>query len=212
MEPRDEVLLRAESLFKRFGIRSVTMDDIARELGISKKTLYQHFDNKDKLVEEAILRHLATECCTMAALHEASENALDELRRIAAHVTHTIEDVSPGTLFDLRKYYRSSWELLTQKQDENVVASTVKNLRRGQSEGYYRKDLNVEIVANIYAKAVYVLLDEIIASPLKVSREQLIHELHDYHIHAVATPAGLKRWQHHAHDIQFYDQSLGKEK
>ena len=205
MDASTEIISRSEQLFLRLGIRSITMDDIARELGISKKTLYQHFDHKDSLVEAVIISHVERERLAMENICLKATDALDEIRNVGAFITATIEDVSPSALFDLQKYYRKSWELLMEKQDGQVIHSIVKNIERGISEGWYRSDVNPEIVARIYSKATYMVVDEISNSASKFSRRELIWELHNYHIHAIATPAGIERWKRYSNDMKYYD-------
>ncbi|GAB4252971.1 MAG: TetR/AcrR family transcriptional regulator [Saprospiraceae bacterium] len=203
MELRDEIVKRAEKLFMKLGIKSVTMDDIARELGISKKTLYQHFDKKDQLVEQVILSHNNESHCKMISIHQHAENALDEIRQMGAYIIDKVKDVSPSVLYDLRKYYRKVWELMTTKQDEHVIGCMKANLLRGIHEGLFRDDMNVEIVARIYAKAAYTIVDELANSSSEFTRRELIRELHDYHVHAIATPKGLKLWQQYVDDIHY---------
>lgn len=189
----------------RYGIRSVTMDDVSRELGISKKTLYQHFDNKDNLVEAVISTHVEREQKCMSTISEAAQNALDEIRAIGVFITTTIKDVSQSTMFDLQKYYRHLWELLTQKQDCQIKESIEKNLERGIQEGLYRPDLDKEVVAKIYAKATYFVLDELSLPASNYTRKQLVWELHNYHVHAIATEKGLALWKSYTNDAKEYD-------
>jgi AcrR family transcriptional regulator len=205
MDQRDEIIRRSERMFLRLGMRSVTMDDIARELGISKKTLYQYFDNKDALVEAVISTHVDLEQQAIESICATATDALDEIRNIGAFITATIEDVSPGALYDLQKYYHKSWELLMRRQDEQVTDCIVKNLQRGVKEGLYREDLNPEIIAKIYAKSTYMVVDEISQPASKFSRRQLIWELHNYHVHGVATPEGLALWEQYNREIKYYD-------
>lgn len=205
MDLRDEIVQRAEKLFMKLGIKSVTMDDIARELGISKKTLYQHFEKKDQLVEEVVLNHNHESHCKLSLIHQHAENALDEIRQMGAYIITKVENVSPSALFDLRKYYRKVWELMTTKQDEHVIGCMQVNLLRGIKEGLYRDNMNLEIVARIYAKAVYTIVDELTNSNTSFTRRQLIRELHDYHVHAIATPKGLALWEKYVDDIHYQD-------
>ncbi len=203
MDLRAEIVKQAERLFMKLGIKSVTMDDIARELGISKKTLYQHFEKKDKLVEEVILNHNQESHCKMLYIHENAQDALDEIRQMGAYIIGKVENVSPSVLYDLRKYYRKVWELLTTQQDEHVIGCMKVNLLRGIQEGLFRHDMNVEIVARIYAKATYTIVDELAKSNSEFTRRELIRELHDYHVHAIATPKGLELWKHYVNDISY---------
>lgn len=198
MDVSQDIINRSEQLFLKLGMRSVSMDDICRELGISKKTLYQHFENKDSLVEAVISNHVCRERAEIESICQRAENSLDEIRNIGAFITATIEDVSPSALYDLQKYHRKSWEMLMQKQDEHVMNCITKNIERGIAEGLYRQDLNPEITAKIYAKATNMIVEEISNPHSPFSRQQLIRELHNYHVHAIATPKGLELWKQYS--------------
>lgn len=205
MDIRNEIISRSEQLFLRLGVRSVSMDDIAREIGISKKTLYQHFENKDMLVEEVISNHIDHKQNCMDQFCLNATDALNEMRNIGTYLTSTIEDVSASALYDLQKYYRKSWELLMQKQNFHVLNSIIKNIQRGINEGLYRTDLEPEIIAKIYAKATFMIVEEMSSSSSNYSRRQLIWELHNYHIHAIATEKGLKLWKEYSNEMRYYD-------
>ncbi len=195
MDIKEEIISRSEQLFMRLGIKSVSMDDISRELGMSKKTLYQHFDNKDSLIEAVVNTHCEREQILTNQLTEDARDALEEVKKIGAYLASTIEDVSASTLFDLQKYYFKSWETLMQKQDEHLINSILKNIEKGIAEGNYRSDIDPEIIARIYAKATYMIVEELGNPKSKFSRKELIKELHNYHISAIATPKGLKLWK-----------------
>jgi AcrR family transcriptional regulator len=195
MDTKEEIISRSEQLFMRVGVKSVTMDDISRELGMSKKTLYQHFENKDSLIEAVVNTHCEREQILTDKLTADAQDALEEVLKIGAYFATTIEDVSPSTLFDLQKYYFKSWETLMKKQDEHIINSIMKNIAKGVAEGNYRADVNPAIIARIYAKATYMIVEELGNPKSKFSRKELIRELHNYHIHAITTPKGLKLWK-----------------
>ncbi len=200
MDIKEEIVVRSEQLFMRVGVKSVTMDDISRELGMSKKTLYQHFDNKDSLIEAVINTHVEREQNCTEDIKHGAKDALDEVKKIGVFLASTIEDVSPSTLFDLQKYYYKSWETLMKKQDEHIINSIIMNIEKGIDEGHYRADLNPQVIARIYAKATYMIVDEIANPNSKFSRKEMIWELQNYHIHAIATPKGLKLWKKYSEE------------
>lgn len=200
---KEEILSRSEQLFMRLGIKSVTMDDVSKELGISKKTLYQHFENKDQLVEEVITTHVEREKACIDEIAEGAKDALEEMVKIGVLLASTIEDVSPSTLFDLQKYYFKTWEILMKNQDERIVNSIIQNIEKGIAGGYYREDVNAEVIARIYAKATYMIVDEIANPNSQFTRKEMIWELHNYHIHAIATPKGLKLWKNYNSKIKY---------
>ncbi len=203
MDIKEEIVVRSEQLFMRVGVKSVTMDDISRELGISKKTLYQHFENKDSLIEAVVGTHCEREQSCTDEISRSAKDALDEIKNIGVFLASTIEDVSPSTLFDLQKYYRKSWETLMKKQDEHIINSIVKNIEKGIAAGHYRTDVNPEVIARIYAKATYMIVEEIANPNSRFSRKEMVWELHNYHIHAIATPKGLKLWKKYNTEVKY---------
>jgi TetR/AcrR family transcriptional regulator, cholesterol catabolism regulator len=203
MDVKTEIVVRSEQLFMRVGVKSVTMDDISRELGMSKKTIYQHFDNKDSLIEAVINTHVEREQSCTESIISSAKDALDEVKKIGVFLASTIEDVSPSTLFDLQKYYYKSWEILMKKQDEHIINSIVRNIEKGIAEGNYRPDVNPDVIARIYAKATYMIVEEIANPNSKFSRKEMIWELHNYHIHAIATPKGLKLWNKYNEEVRY---------
>ena len=203
MDIKEGIVVRSEQLFMRVGVKSVTMDDISRELGISKKTLYQHFENKDSLIEAVVGTHCEREQSCTDEITRSAKDALDEIKNIGVFLASTIEDVSPSTLFDLQKYYRKSWETLMKKQDEHIINSIVKNIEKGIVAGHYRMDVNPEVIARIYAKATYMIVEEIANPNSRFSRKEMVWELHNYHIHAIATPKGLKLWKKYNSEVKY---------
>ena len=195
MDNKNEIIRKAEKLFLSLGIRSVSMDDISRELGISKKTLYQYFNNKDHLVETVIETHVTFHQHEIEKIIDTSTDSLDELKKISAFILVMIENVSPAAVYDLQKYYRKSWEFLMQQQDEHIFSCFVKNMQKGIGEGLYRKNINPEIVAKIYTKTSYFVVDEVSNPKSVFTRKEIISELYNYHVHAIATPKGLEIWK-----------------
>ena len=195
MDISKDIVVKAESLFLKLGIRSVSMDEICRELGMSKKTLYQYFNTKDALVKSVIETHVEREQVEIDEIVASSKDALDELSKIGSKVIRNIEDVSASTLHDLQKYYRSSFNILMKKQDGFIYECFFKNINRGISEGLFREDVNPEIVARIYAKTSYFVVDALSDPNIKYTRKQLIQELYNYHVRGIATTKGGKLWE-----------------
>ena len=209
MDVRTEIISRSEQLFLRLGVRSVTMDDIARELSISKKTLYQHFDNKDTLVKNVISTHIDREQKMKDQICRSAIDALDEVRNMGIFIISMIENISASALEELQKYYRESWEILIQKQNFYVTDCIVRNIERGKKERLYRDDLNSGIIAKMYARAAFMIVDEISNPSSEYSRRELIWELHNYHIHAIASEKGLDLWKQYSSETKFYDIKKG---
>ncbi|MEZ4954676.1 MAG: TetR/AcrR family transcriptional regulator [Saprospiraceae bacterium] len=196
----EEIIAKAENLFLKLGIRSVSMDDLCREMGISKKTLYQYFENKDALVKRVIKTHVEREQAEINQFVNNSKDALDELNKIGLTVIRNIEDVSPSTLYDLQKYYRTAFDILMKEQNEFVYTCFFQNIKRGISEGLFRSDINPEIVARIFSSSSFFLVDALSDPSIIFTRKQMIKELYNYHVRGIATPKGVKLWEKYTRD------------
>src|SRR5579862_7718340 len=109
IQTKEKILKGAEGLFTRYGIRSISMDDIARHLSVSKKTLYQHYADKDELVTMVTEAHMASSKKLYEAIRKQSENSIDELHKIGMQVRRHIEEQNPSLLFDIQKFHPKAW-------------------------------------------------------------------------------------------------------
>lgn len=143
----------------RVGVRSVTMEDVAREVSISKKTIYQFFDNKDHLVSEVVKNHLDVETAEFEEIADTAENAIDEIFRISGCMRKNLRSINPTTLHDLRKYHPAAFELFTEFKTQFVRGNIENNLNRGIDEGYYRPDLDPLVLAVYRVEMVEHMFD-----------------------------------------------------
>ena len=149
IEVKARILHTAQALFMRNGIKSVSMDDIAGELAMSKKTLYKWFANKDEIVHGMMEQHLHSsegECHCMA---NTAENALDELFKLMEWSRQMMTDIHPSIFYDLQKYHPRTWQLWLAHKEEFILRNITANLRRGVAEGLYRADLDVDVLARL---------------------------------------------------------------
>ncbi len=190
-EPRDAILDRVEALFMRIGVRSVTMDDVAGALGVSKKTLYKHFRNKGDLVEQTMRRHFRHESCRLEDIRGSSENAIDALLQTSEHIARTLAGLNPAVLHDVRKYYPETWALFEDHKHDYVTGYVADNLRRGMAEGLYRHDLDPDILARIYTGRMDLFFDARLFPPERYRLVDVYAEFLDYHVRGIASPAGV---------------------
>lgn len=159
MEIKDRILQSALTLFTRNGIKSVSMDDIASDLGISKKTLYKWFDNKDDLVSGVIGGHLHCVQGECAGIAGVADNAVDEMVRMMEWAKRQFSEVNPNTIHDLRKYYPAAWQLFHDHKNKYILSQIQDNLHRGIAEGLYRPDLDVEVLSRLRLAQIDILFD-----------------------------------------------------
>ena len=123
------------------------MDDVARELSMSKKTLYQYFENKDQLVEEVAAFSLLKEKEMYQDVPDKSENAIEELHLISKCIRQTVKHMNPSLMYDLQKYHSNAWGHFISFKNEFIRGMVSNNIKRGKREGYYRPELNEDVLS-----------------------------------------------------------------
>lgn len=183
---------KVEELFMKYGIKSVSMDDICKELSMSKKTLYQCFSSKENLVSEVVQRFMQGEITwSEQALRDASD-PVHHLILIAKHVSQLLLRLSSTATYDLQKYYRKYWSLIEQQRRSLVLRQISENLTLGIEQGIYRKDIDIDLVSNLYLRLATFIMDENSIDTPQEKNSQLYIEFVKYHIRGIATEKGVK--------------------
>jgi len=144
---KGKIISESVGLFTKYGVRSVTMDDIARHLGMSKKTIYQHFKDKEEIILLTTELYFENELKVMQDLENKSGNAVEHLHNLTVCLRERLRNTNVSVLFDLKKYYVHAWEKYKKYKHDIIFTSVLKNLKQGISEGLFRKDINPEILA-----------------------------------------------------------------
>lgn len=186
------ILEKVGLLYQRFGIRSVTMDDVAGELGISKKTLYQHFADKEELVTKVTDYMISIRHNCLNEIHSKGLNAIDELFEVAEHVGQMIKDHNPATEYDLKKYYPDEYQKIRIIKREMMYESVLNNLRKGMDEGIYRKEMKPEIIAKLHVARVEGMMESDLFSAEDYHNREQFREIMIYHIRGIANEKGIK--------------------
>jgi AcrR family transcriptional regulator len=188
-----DILQAARRLFMKFGIKSISMDDIARELGVSKKTLYKYFESKKKLVHQVILSHLEEEEKVICGFQEDTKDAIEQMVQVTQFISAMLRDLKPTTIYDLQKYHRKSWDMLESQQRKCMYEFLISNLASGKEQGHYRENINDDIIARFYTGSAHLLLDDRHFPSDAYTKEELYQNYIDYHLHAIMTLKG-KEW------------------
>ena len=197
MDVQTQIINKAEDLFLRYGLKSVTMDDIARKLGISKKTLYQYVENKTDLVSKIMLAHIEEEKAMMEEVSTNSGNAIEEMFKVARYALQQLRKLSPTLVYDLQKYYGDIWILLQKLHREHGQQMIRENIERGKKQGVYRADINEDIMAKLYVSNTFTLVDEDVFPLKNYNKEKLFIEFIKYHIHGIASEKGLELYKNY---------------
>lgn len=192
MEVKDKILTEAFRLFCSKGIKSVSMDDIAEQLAMSKKTLYKWFENKDELVNAVIGNYLETNQCGCNAITEDAKDAVDELLTIVEYNRRIFSELHPSVFFDLQKFYPKAWSLFNEFKLDFILTKVKANICRGIKEGLFRSDLNVEVMARLRLAQIEIVFNHDIFPPGKFNVPQVQMDCLEHFLLGIATLKGHK--------------------
>jgi AcrR family transcriptional regulator len=158
-DTQQSLLLRIRELIFLYGTKSITLDDIASRMGISKKTIYGCCPDKKQLVDRIVQDYLSLHRQDTEKIRSQSRHAIDEVLQMARLARARMEKISPAFLFDLNKYYPDTWERFEQYRTHEVFTQVVRVIKRGQKEGLFRTNLDTEIVAAMHLQHIRLLTD-----------------------------------------------------
>lgn len=188
---KDQILHKATEMYLTHGFKSVTMDEIANELGISKKTIYQHFENKDNLVEASTLHLFETISCGIDSICIQDKNPIEELFEIKDFVLRNLKDESASPIYQLQKFYPKIHKILMAKQFSKMGECISVNLSKGIEQGLFRTSINKELIGRFYFAGMTSLKDMELFNPnLFKAKEVQINYL-EYHLRAICTEKGI---------------------
>lgn len=203
MEIKEKIAENSAKLFMRYGVRSISMDDIANKLGMSKKTIYQHFKDKDELVEAAIKWDVDFDQRECMSCLQHSKNAIDEVFAIMAMMASQMVDVNPLILFEMQKFFPAAFVHFQRHKDDFILNSVTINLKRGIAEGLYREDINVEVLAKFRVESIMMLFNpDAFPVSTKYSVLDLMDITMEHFLYGIATAKGIKIIQKHKEDLK----------
>lgn len=192
MDIKEKIFNTTFDLFLKYGVKSVSMDDICRKLGISKKTIYTVIENKKDLIEKIIQLHIQKDEDDIRQLTKSSDSAVDEMCKIGRHVIKFLRAMKPSLIYDLQKYYPQAWNMI-EDQHYGFIYQTIKaNLERGQREGLYLNSFDAKIIAKLYVEKTHCIADEEHFPSSEFTRPQLFEQLFMYHMRGISSEKGLK--------------------
>jgi AcrR family transcriptional regulator len=182
-------------LFFRYGIKSLTMDDLARELGISKKTLYQFVDNKEDLVTKVVEKNIREDIHNCKVWADEAEDAVDEILIVLKNIQLEFQRMTHNLVYDLQRYHRDAWDKMLEHQHGFMLRLVHANLERGRREGLYRTDFNVDIVAKLHIAQTFQFFDDSLFPPTEYPREFVFREYILHYLHGLLSDKGRERLQ-----------------
>lgn len=205
-EKLEKILRESARLFMKYGIRSLSMDDICRELGMSKKTLYQYVESKSDLIARLLQYNFDDHIKIVHPLIRDEHNAIDVLLAVSRKVCLDMQNFHPSTIFDLQKYYP---EIYKNHYDAKMIAiyNDIKaNINRGIAEGLYRDDMDEELVARLYVQKLEDVHDPGFLASMATdvaSYAKVFHVMFDNHIRGICNATGLAYYEKQKQYLNF---------
>jgi TetR/AcrR family transcriptional regulator, cholesterol catabolism regulator len=192
MDVQERIKQKADELFRRYGIRSVTMDEIAAQLGMSKKTIYQYYADKDQLVEAVALEEIKFSQDRCLSDASAAENAIEEIFRVMEFVEVMFRNMNPSMLYDLEKYHPGGYRKFLDHKNKFIYEMIKKNIERGIQEELYRAEIDVEILTRYRLESMMMAFNPALFPSTKFNLVKLQHELLEHFLYGVSTLKGYK--------------------
>jgi TetR/AcrR family transcriptional regulator, cholesterol catabolism regulator len=206
-EIHEKILAGAEELFMKYGVRSISMDDISRHLSVSKKTLYQHFADKDELVTLVSKAHLDRTRQEHNNMREESRDPIEELAKISVCMRKDMEALNPALLFDIQKYHPKAWKVWLEFKNKFIYDSVVRNLTQGIKDGYIRAEVNPDIMALMRIELVQMAFNNEIFPSSKFKLIEVQGQIFDHFVYGLVTEKGRKLYQKYKQNILTLDKT-----
>ncbi len=189
---KEQIIDKATDLFLNLGFKSVTMDEIATSMGISKKTIYVHFKNKSELVTATTLNLFEVISSEIDQICELKKNPIEEIYDIKTVVMAHLKNEKVSPQYQLQKYYPTTFNTLKNKQFEMMQTCVTENLNRGVSLGVYRKDIDVDFISRLYFSSLLAVRDNDLFPLKKRSLKTILEQFYEYHLRGICTANGLE--------------------
>ena len=190
MEIKERILLKADELCRKFGFRAVTMDELSSQLGMSKKTIYQFYEDKDALVDAIMENEInnTQKDCTICG--DMAENAIDEIFLTMELITQDFKDINPIVIHDLSKFYPSTFNKFRHHKDDFIYTVIKNNMLRGIREGLYRENLNVDVLTKLRLETMMLAFDQQVFPSEKYNLIQVTSVLIEHFLFGIVTEKG----------------------
>lgn len=196
----EKIIAGAADLFHKYGVRSVSMDDIARHLSISKKTIYQYFKDKNDVVVQAMKWHLNINKQEYDEVFLTGHNAIEELSGVSQCMRKDFKDINQSLLFDLQKYHPEAWDLWVTFKTQYMKNQVLENLKKGVEEGYYRKEIDPETLARLRIEQVQLAFDENVFPKSAFNFKEVQLMFLDHFINGIVTEKGKQLYKSVSHE------------
>ena len=189
---KNRIQIKAHEMFLQYGIRSVSMDDIAAQLGISKKTLYQYCTDKDELVDAVLqyeIEHGQQDC---TQCFQQSKDAVDEIFLTMERIVEQFRNMNPMVLYDLQKFHFNAFQKFLKYKNGFLQEVIRKNIERGIKEELYRPEINADVLSKFRLESMMIAFNMNVFPPRKYNLAEVTLEIIEHYLYGLATLKGHK--------------------
>ncbi|MDF2157078.1 TetR/AcrR family transcriptional regulator [Algoriphagus sp. CAU 1675] len=192
---REKILEFAIGQFSTYGIRNVTMDDVARQLGISKKTLYQEFKDKKELLKETFEKKLQKDQEDMSFLIESEDGVIEHLVNLSKYMRESLSKINPIAILEIQKYFPDVWEIFERHKEGIIQKDLVFILEKGKTLGYFRSEIDSNILARLRVEQITSAFDPSNFQRNDFNLVDFQMQMLDHFLHGIFTEKGRQAYQ-----------------
>lgn len=188
--PQLRIIEGAQELFFRHGLKSITMDDVANHVGMSKKTIYQSYEDKEKLIFEITNRLITHQLGIMRGIREQSKDAIEEMLVSMHSMSKMMNCISPTVFYDMQRFYPSAWKNFQEFKNKHITGYIEENLRSGMDMGLYRENLDTRIMARLRLQEIEIGFNPEVFPMDRFNIPDVQLAMMDHFLHGIVTIKG----------------------
>ncbi|WP_296622937.1 TetR/AcrR family transcriptional regulator [Marivirga sp.] len=200
MSTEKNILEGAKNLFMQFGLKSITMDDIAKKVGVSKKTIYQFFNDKNSIVVKSVHEHFSEHQKEIEEVLKNSVDVIEAMYRLSKCMKVQVEAVNPTVLYDLQRYFPKAFKRFLEFKNSFMHKNLQKILKEGMQSGYFRKEINTEILTIQRIEQVQLAFNQEVFPRDKFDFKEIHEQLFDHFIHGILTEKGKEKYNQYLNE------------
>ncbi|WMN10893.1 TetR/AcrR family transcriptional regulator [Marivirga salinae] len=200
MSTEKNILEGAKSLFMQFGLKSITMDDIARKVGVSKKTIYQFFSDKNSIVFKSVHEHFSDHRNEIEKVLDNSKNSIEAMYKISKCMKLQVEAVNPTVLYDLQRYFPKAHKRFLEFKNTFIKDRMTKIIEDGIASGFFRKEINTEILVIQRIEQAQLAFNNEIFPRDKFDFKEIHEQLFDHFLHGILTEKGKEKYNQYLNE------------
>jgi TetR/AcrR family transcriptional regulator, cholesterol catabolism regulator len=208
MELKERILQESKELFCQYGLKRITMDDISRHLGVSKKTLYQHFKDKHDLVDTFVSSLLHKQCEDLDHIFSSARDAVHEVFLLVTHLKQMLSMMNPMLFYDVQKYHPEAWLRFRDFRSDTMMTGVMNNLDWGIEDGLYRKELRKDIIATMRVEQVNAIFIQSVFPSAQFYLPDVMSEITEHFLYGLCTIRGHEKINHYKTELKHINAEL----